>query len=84
MIPFNLTPSRSKLKNLGSIVEYLTKNVDLNRFYIVVGVQNNQICIQLWPIIPDNSGCYFNLQWSYGFNSKLFINANLLRNGHEW
>lgn len=84
MVPVNLIQSRSKMKNLGSIVEYLTKNIDLNRFHVVVGAENNQICIQVWPNRADGYGYYFNLPWSYGFNSKLVINTYLLRNGAEW
>jgi hypothetical protein len=80
----NLVPSRAKLKNLGSIVEYLMKNIDLNRFYVVAGAEHNQIRIQVWPKIADGIGPYFDLPWMYGFNSKLVINADLLRNGSEW
>ena len=83
-MPFTPLASRSKMKSLGTIVEYLLKNIDLNRFHVQVGAINNQISIQVWPNVPDGYGYWYKVDWNYGFHSKLYINPNVLRNGAEW
>ena len=77
--------SRHKFKKLGTIVEHLMRNIDVNTFYVTQhGRPNGNVLVQIWPLYGGTGAPLWWIEWHPFCNSKLEINTKLLKQNAEW
>lgn len=76
--------SKASYKKLGTIIEHLTKNVNLMQYQIGIRAHFNGVSIQIWPLMNASSFPQWEIIWYPSFNAKILIDPYLLHQNAEW